>query len=41
MAFQTYVGLVQALLKHTPDFLVIAIESELEFLLFPNRDVRD
>jgi hypothetical protein len=41
LAFQTDCGLVQALLQHKPNFLVIAIESELEFLLFPSLDVRD
>jgi hypothetical protein len=39
--FQTYAGLFQALLQHTPNFLVIAIESALKFLLFRSLDVRD
>jgi hypothetical protein len=41
LAFQTYASLVKALLKRTPDFLVIAIESEFKFLLFPSLDVCD
>ena len=41
LAFQTYAGLLQALLQRTPNFLVIAIESQLKFLLFPSLDVRD
>jgi hypothetical protein len=41
LAFQTYARLVKALLQRTPDFLVIAIESKLKFLLFLGLDVRD
>ena len=41
LAFQTDVGLVQALFQRTPDSLIIAIESDLDFLFFPALDVGD
>ena len=39
MAFQAYAGLLKALLQHAPNFLVIAIESDLKLLLFASLDV--
>jgi hypothetical protein len=41
LAFQAYAGLLKALLQHAPNFLVIAIEPELKFLLFPSLNVGD
>jgi hypothetical protein len=41
LAFQTYAGLVKALLQPTPNFLVIAIESQLQLLFSSALDVGD
>ena len=40
-AFQMYAGLAKALLQYTPNFLAIAIESELKLLLFASLNERD